>query len=97
MNDIVHPDKITKYLLNPAHPSGAAKAVSFAAKGFSAAHPQVFADSLKNHPVQAVLTSATGDAEVSTWSTSARSRSPAARGPVSAAFGSRQRIATVPA
>jgi hypothetical protein len=60
---IVHPDKITKYLLNAGHKSGAVKARFFLAKGFSLSDPQKLADSLKCHPIEAALKSVSGDPE----------------------------------
>lgn len=44
--------KITQYLLNPAHPRGAAKARFFAAFGFSLANWAELKRALLNHPRQ---------------------------------------------
>jgi len=63
MNAIVHMDKITKYLLNSAHKTGAPKAKFFIAKGFSPERPEELAEALKRHPIEARLTGTEPDPE----------------------------------
>lgn len=56
---IVPEQKITQYLLSPAHPDGRGKARFFAAHGFAAANWSVLAEALRGHATAHLVADAT--------------------------------------
>ncbi len=63
MRSIVAPEKITEYLLNATHPTGAPKARFFLAAGFSTAAVPEFSAALLRHPQEAKLMAVSQAAE----------------------------------
>jgi hypothetical protein len=53
--------KITQYLLNSAHPDGAAKAIFFRSFGFSSANWSELKQALLDHPLQNPVTNQTSN------------------------------------
>lgn len=63
MRFIVHPDKLSRYLLDPSSKPGAPKAQFFLARGFSAERPHELRAALQRHPLEALLTRLAPDPE----------------------------------
>ena len=63
MRFVIHPDKLSRYLLNLASAAGAPKARFFLARGFSAEQPDKLEAALQRHPVEALLTRLAPDPE----------------------------------
>ena len=59
----VHPDKISKYLLDVTSKRGGPKARFFLSRGFQVGQPEAFAEALKRHAVEAALRSREVDPE----------------------------------
>ncbi len=79
---VVEPEKITAYLLNPAHPDNGGKAAFFHAQGFSRNDWQTLAAALRTHAARGDVTEAVESSHGRKYILDARIETPSGKTPL---------------